>query len=387
MGLASLQWKRSQDAREQLVVRLQEQGVLRSDRVAQAFLQTPREAFVSTFYEQQGGPQWIEQKPGMFEEGAWIEKVYRNKPLVLLCSERNHAISSSSAPAVMALMLEALHIEPGMHVLEIGTGSGYNAALLARLAGDPRLVTTIEVDPSLAEKAQYALRALVGEITVRVGDGRQGESEYAPYDRIIATASSPAFPRPWFEQLAPHGQLVMDLQGSLNQSSFLLVQKSADGRKATGVFSDHFIYFMPLRPAEHDLPLSSLLQKDITQEITLAMPALSEMLFDEAFHWFLQWRFPGITRTNVTLKQGGPVGQRIITLVDVKQETLFQLTEIKEGQWFGRQRGGRGLWLRIERAYAEWCSYGKPAQSAYHVEIDEEKAELVLAVAEKRFPL
>jgi protein-L-isoaspartate(D-aspartate) O-methyltransferase len=388
MVITPSHWAKSEPARQLLVATLRKRGIIQSERVAQAFLEVPREAFVPSFYEQEKGPRWIRQTPDMYEENRWIEKIYQDKPLVLLSSEKNQAISSSSAPTVMALMLEALQIEPGMRVLEIGTGSGYNAALSAFLVGNPNLVTTIELERNLAAQAERALHESIGDIMIQMGDGRLGVARYAPYDRIISTASSPSLPRSWFDQLAPHGRLVMDLQGTLNQSGFLIVQKSADGSTATGTFSEQYLHFMPLRTEEQDIsPFSSLLQNDVTQEITLAMPALSEILFDETFHWFLQWQHPGMTLSRGTIKQGGPGDQRIITLIDAQRETILQLTEIQNGQWFARQRGGRGLWLRIERAYTEWRLLGKPARSDYSVEIDGEKAELLLSSSQKRYAL
>ena len=146
---------------------------------------------------------------------------------------------------------------------------------------------------------------------------------------------------------------------------------------------------MPLRVTERDSPGPSLWQREATQTFTLAMPELPEILCDDAFHWFLQWRHPGLTLTRSTMKQGGPVGQKMITLVDSRQETMIQLTEKQEGQWCGQQYGERkNLWLKMEGAYEEWSHCGKPGRHAYHVEIAEH-AVLVLSTTkqEKRFPL
>ncbi|MGH2509853.1 MAG: protein-L-isoaspartate O-methyltransferase family protein, partial [Ktedonobacteraceae bacterium] len=333
------QWADSVPMREHLVATLREQGIIQSEDVAQAFLHTPREAFVSHYYEQEGSSQWGARTAEMYEASVWLEKMYRDEPLVLLSSEKQHAISSSSAPAAMALMVEALHLQPGMRVLEIGTGSGYNAAILASLVGAPEFVTTIELDLNLAEQAERALHEYVGKISVHVGDGRLGVAEQAPYDAIIATASAPGFPYAWFEQLAPYGRLVMDLQGSLRQSGFLILQKSADGCTAQGTFSQDYIYFMPLRPAEHEEPAFARLRGGKVQTLALAMPELSDILSNKAFHWFLQWRYPGLTLARSTLRRDGLVGQNVMTLVDTKQETLLQLFEQQEGLWRGQRYG------------------------------------------------
>jgi protein-L-isoaspartate(D-aspartate) O-methyltransferase len=120
-----------------------------------------------------------------------------------------------SQPYVVAYMTEALGVEPQHKVLEIGTGSGYQAAILARLA---REVYTVEIVPQLARRAAAALRE-TGNVNVQVreGDGYEGWSEHAPFDRIIVTAAADQIPAPLLEQLAVGGRLVipLGLQGSL----------------------------------------------------------------------------------------------------------------------------------------------------------------------------
>ncbi len=114
-----------------------------------------------------------------------------------------------SQPSVVAMMTEALDVAPGLKVLEIGTGSGYQAAVLAHLGAE---VYTIELVPELAERARKDLAALgLNTVHVRAGDGNRGWPEEAPFDRIIATAVAPRLPPHLMEQLAPDGVLVMPL--------------------------------------------------------------------------------------------------------------------------------------------------------------------------------
>ena len=112
----------------------------------------------------------------------------------------------------MAQMLEELHPQPGHRVLEIGTGTGYNAALLSMLVGPRGRVTSIELDPDLAKKARRALRSAGQPATIVVGDGRGGWEKGAPYDRIVVTASSLEVPRAFHEQLVEDGLLVVPLR-------------------------------------------------------------------------------------------------------------------------------------------------------------------------------
>jgi protein-L-isoaspartate(D-aspartate) O-methyltransferase len=116
--------------------------------------------------------------------------------------------SSSSAPRAMAAMLDVLDIRPEMRVLEIGTGTGYNAGVLAHMAGAEN-VTTIEIDPSLGEHARHALHKAGYPVEVIIGEGIDGYAPNAPYDRIIVTAAVHEIPYSWIEQVRPSGLLVV----------------------------------------------------------------------------------------------------------------------------------------------------------------------------------
>ena len=120
--------------------------------------------------------------------------------------------SSSSSPAIMALMLAALDVAPGHRVLEIGVGTGYDAALLAHLAGEPTLVTSVDIDPVVVDEARAHL-AVAGqsEVDVRLGDGWQGASDRAPFDRVIVTAATADLAPAWVEQVRDPGVIVAPL--------------------------------------------------------------------------------------------------------------------------------------------------------------------------------
>src|SRR3954451_5826878 len=111
-----------------------------------------------------------------------------------------------SQPYMVARICEALAVRPGQFILDVGTGSGYQAAVLAELGAD---VVTIERIPELAEQARASLTEAGYEVEVRVGDGTLGVPELAPFDAIAVAAAAPAFPQALYEQLRPRGRLVV----------------------------------------------------------------------------------------------------------------------------------------------------------------------------------
>jgi protein-L-isoaspartate(D-aspartate) O-methyltransferase len=126
----------------------------------------------------------------LFLPGIPLEEVYRDQFIVTKRLD-GEPVSSSSQPQIMATMLEQLALEPGQRVLEIGAGTGYNAALLAHLVGDAGQVVTVDIDEDLVERAQAHL-ATAGCLRVRAvsGDGGLGYAADAPYDRIILTVGA-----------------------------------------------------------------------------------------------------------------------------------------------------------------------------------------------------
>ncbi|RLG69883.1 MAG: protein-L-isoaspartate O-methyltransferase [Methanobacteriota archaeon] len=186
-------------AREKLVEELVALGYLKDRRIVQAMLRVPRHLFVPSSYR---------------------SAAYEDTPLPIGYNQ------TISAPSMIATMLEELKVGEGDKVLEVGTGSGYNAALLAELAGEKGLVCTIERIPGLVAFARENLRrAGYGKVKVLEGDGTLGYEKLAPWDKIIVTAAAPEIPRPLLEQLRVGGRLVAPV-GSKGYQELMVAEKT-----------------------------------------------------------------------------------------------------------------------------------------------------------------
>jgi protein-L-isoaspartate(D-aspartate) O-methyltransferase len=181
-----------------------------------------------------------------FLPGTPLADVYGGSPVVTHRDGNGIATSSASAPGIVAAMLAQLDVRPGHHILEIGAGTGYNAALLARLTGPAGEVTTVELDPNVAAEAEIALAAAgYGHVTVIAGDGEYGYAGNAPYDRIIVTAGAWELPAAWADQLAPNGLLVVPLRMRGLTRSVTFERREGSWRSR----SLHECGFMPIRGA------------------------------------------------------------------------------------------------------------------------------------------
>ena len=236
-----------------LVEGLASDGAL-SEPWQEAFLAVPREVFIPEVIWRYDGDDLVPLRRGD-EPQEWLRRAYGPRYVVIQVDDGSPAgpggrgrvaTSSASRPDIVALMLDAGRVEPGMRVLEIGTGTGYTAALLAQRLG-PRNVTSIEVDPDLAARARAAhATAGYGEVTVITGDGAQGYPAGAPFDRVLSTVAAPRVPYPWVSQTRPGGLVVSPWSSAYDPAGLLSMTVEADGR-ATGGLVNSTISFMPLR--------------------------------------------------------------------------------------------------------------------------------------------
>lgn len=196
----------------------------------------------------------------LFVPDASLEEAYANVPVDIKYDTDGASISCASQPDVVALMLDQLEAQTGERILELGAGTGYNAAVMGCLVGDSGHVDTLDVDDDLVEGARAHL-AVAGctNVDALTRDGALGHAEGAPYHRIIATVGAHGIPHAWMQQLAPGGRLVVPqrLKGSVSRS---IAYEHRDGRWTS--ISSRMNTFMPLRRGIADddrriIPLSA----------------------------------------------------------------------------------------------------------------------------------
>jgi len=236
----------------------------------------------------------------LFLPGVSLEQAYSPHPVITKRAADGTALSSASQPNLVASMLEQLDVQPGMRVLEIGAATGINAALLSELAGPTGHVTTIEIDQDLATGARAALtKADYPQVRVICGDGADGCSAGAPYDRIIVTAGAADIAPSWWTQLAVGGRIVVPL---VLHASGLTRSIAFDHTQSTRMDSVSALVcgFVPMRGALERTQHTVVLADDLTLSLDARVPADEDAL-RHAFttpgdeHW-----------TGITIMHGQP---------------------------------------------------------------------------------
>ncbi|MCD6551982.1 protein-L-isoaspartate O-methyltransferase [Thermotoga sp.] len=190
--------------RERLFWILKDYGI--DERIAKAFLEVPREEFLMKHYS--------------------LSHVYED--VVLVSYEDGEVFSTSSQPSLMAMFMEWVELGEGMKVLEIGGGTGYNAAVMSRIVGENGFVVTVEYFEKVCKIARENVRRLgIDSVAVVCGDGYYGVPDFAPYDVIFVTVGVDEIPEHWFRQLKDEGRVIVpiNMKFSGRQPAFLFVKK------------------------------------------------------------------------------------------------------------------------------------------------------------------
>ncbi|MFE5630657.1 methyltransferase domain-containing protein [Streptomyces sp. NPDC056463] len=235
-------------ARRALVREIEAYGALGDPAWRAAFSDVPRHLFVPYYYVSGlGGYERLwSGDPDPARRARWLRGAYRDAPLATRVRD-GELVTSSSQPSLMAEMLEALDVRDGHDVLEIGAGTGYNAALLCHRLGAEH-VTTVDIDEEITESARTHLAAAGHRPAVITGDGARGCAGRAPFDRIIATCTLPSIPYTWLAQCRPDAVVVAPL------STGLLRLRVRDASHAEGRFLATSAYFVALRGGSAHFP-------------------------------------------------------------------------------------------------------------------------------------
>lgn len=263
-----------------LIDHMKKAGSLTSPDIEAAFRAVPRHQFLSHLP---------------------LEEVYRDQAITTKVIS-GEFVSSSSQPSMMAIMLEQLQVQAGERVLEIGAGTGYNAALLAHLVGPTGQVVTIDIDDDIVEQARTNLQqAGYAQVQVLYADGALGYAELAPYNRIILTVCASDIAPAWLDQLAPSGRLLLPLALYGPQVS---VAFDCEGDHLTSV-SLRGCGFVSLRGSLGES--SRVIQLRPQLILTHIRPEMPDSLSGETFFHLLQ----------------GPYEELILSETAIREEILF----------------------------------------------------------------
>ncbi|MGH3695431.1 MAG: methyltransferase domain-containing protein [Pseudonocardiaceae bacterium] len=327
----------------------------------------PRHVFVPYYYtddQDSRTRRWTRHEP-RDEDGVvrWLKLVYSRTTLVTQVADfadrgTQAAVSSSTKPDLMIRMLEALDVAEGMRVLEIGTGTGYNAALLSHRLGAGH-VFSVDVDPQLVNDARDRLTRLGYTPTLAAIDGVDGLPEHAPFDRIIATCALFAVPAAWISQLRPGGLALVHIEGPLGAGNLLALRHVADD-VLQGRFLPWWGCFMRRRATSGPtvgVPRPSRNSAQPTTRHSNTDPA--QLDGGAHFPFLAQLYLPhGVFRSMWRSDDGE-------TVTELRAPDGSWCEVVREPDTLGRYRvrevGSTPLWARVETGWKEWTDLGAPA--------------------------
>lgn len=328
-----------------------------------AFLKVPRHRFIPATVWRQAGDRLVPVHRAD-DEAAWLDLCYARDFVITQVDDGAPAgpglvgeeiTSSASSPDVVASMLAALDAEPGMSVLEVGTGTGWNAALLAERLG-PAGVTTVEVDPRVAAHAKAALRDAGCEVTAVTADGTRGHPPGAPYDRVVATVAAGRVPHAWAEQTRPGGRVLVPWATDFHNGALVSFAVSRDGAMRGRIVGN--VAFMLLRDqrGRRASPARDVRDREAARRSVTSLHP-----------------YEVVGEYDASLAIGLKVA-RCKPVVEHREQGAYTLWLIDpwSGSWAGlayepgadsfeiRQYGDRSLWDEVEAAHRWWDGLGRP---------------------------
>jgi protein-L-isoaspartate(D-aspartate) O-methyltransferase len=352
------------DFMKNYVDELKKKDCLESEAVEEAFRKVKRHLLLEYFYEtdEEGDQEYAGWKfskkdfDPLDPDPEILKIIYSDQPILT----RIDPPSSTSQPALVARMLEDLKLKEGLKVLEIGAGTGYNAALMAEIVGDQSLVTTLDIQEGVVRQTKRLLRqAGYGRIHVLARDGFFGCPENAPYDRIIATVGCTDISFHWVEQLAEEGFMLIPVQHG-NLHPYLRLYRDKDR------ISGRFINWSGFMTIQGQLKIEGLWVKAPWKEMTEKpsreyplFPAFQdeedeEMRRDKTSEFYLFLTFKD--RRAAALPQGSGL------LEERKGAVVIEKDKIR------LYNNAEPLYQELKKLYEEWNALGSPKIGDYKVE-------------------
>jgi methyltransferase of ATP-grasp peptide maturase system len=378
MGLSGDVERTARRYRVRLVRTLVRDGLLTDPRWRAAFAAVPRHGFLPRFFRPVAPNGWAAVDSTDLD---WLPQVYSNRVLVTQLDgdpDRWAAAraggevggvptSSSSMPAIMAVMLDALEVSDGNRVLEIGTGTGYNAALLCHRLGDD-LVSTVDVDTSLVEAARDRLADRGFHPTCAAADGAEGYPANAPYDRVLSTCAVSMVPLPWLAQTRPGGLVVTTLNRPIGAGMVRI--SCGDGPHGHGRVLADDGRFMPLRA--HRQPVDPAVVESLCHRTgesrSTELAATTVVNPSSPFEFFAGFALPGVY----------PASHDRDTMILAHPDGSWVRHHTDRGRHLVTQGGPRRLWDAVEKTHRRWCELGQPQRSRFGITVHPDRQELWL---------
>lgn len=291
------------------------------------------------------------------DPSGWLAAAYSEDVIITQRDARGRSTSSCPMPYLVFTMLELLDVQPGHRVLEIGTGTGWNAGLLAyRLGGDR--VVSVEVDPEVADGARRALASAGLHPLVVTADGAEGYRPGARYDRVIATCTVHRVPYRWVEQTRPGGLIVTPLGAPLDPGGIAQLTVAAGGT-ASGRFQLGSS-FMPLRAQRFEAPDEPDDFADRAATSTTEEP-VARVLDGGDSEFAAAFMVPDC-KTGCDRNDEGYIVRVWLLAAD-----SWASVDVASG--VVRQLGRRRLWDEVEAAYRWWVEVGSPELTRFGVTV------------------
>lgn len=344
--------------REQMVAALVQAGDITDERWRRAFAAVPRHALIPRYYRSDNYQQI--DATNAAERSVWLRSVYSDETLITQKTSQT-VTSSGTMPGLVALLLRALNLRDHHRVLQVGTGTGYTAALLCERVGSHR-VTTVDIDSALVQAAGARLASLGYHLTTVTGNGALGYPLNAPYDRFLATCALRRIPSLWLAQAAPGARIVAPI------ATGLITLDVQDARHAVGRFLADGGYFMPLRehPDDSAACVPSRAQPTAPHHSRRTTVGPRDTFYHQHVRFLLTVVLP-----DVSIGQHGPSLDDLI-IADGTGSSAW-LNHTQDGSFVVTETGPRALWAEVEQTHQLWHDCHQPRREHFGLSIAQER--------------